>query len=315
MTVAEPGGMNNLTVLGLGVVITMGCDVFEPGIHGSAPAVRSTAVTVSPAAISVTRNHAPTPARSVAPAPVLAPAPAPAPAPVAVPVAAPAQTTNEAPSVVAPSVVVPSENNVTEQAPQAPALLEDVELIELGFHHGDDVPESIGRSDWLALCEVGGVFELTNAALTVEPRNDPLLDAAEEKSGRQISAKGCSSGVVLLRGRGLVAGSVRHGSVTTDAVRFAGTTLSLAPAERSVGSGPDEKLALLEAKTEAARSVLGSYPNATIAWAGDLDRDGSVDFLVREGVDSRTETTLFLSSLSRPGELVGFAATTAQGGC
>jgi hypothetical protein len=47
-------------------------------------------------------------------------------------------------------------------------------------------------------------------------------------------------------------------------------------------------------------------PEEYLLWAGDLDADGKPDFLISFGMGSY-KVALFLSSLARPGELVGEA--------
>ena len=51
-----------------------------------------------------------------------------------------------------------------------------------------------------------------------------------------------------------------------------------------------------------------------VYWAGDLDGDGRYDYLCREG-DKAGGTTLYLSSLAKPGEIVGLATVLYQWNC
>jgi len=54
----------------------------------------------------------------------------------------------------------------------------------------------------------------------------------------------------------------------------------------------------------------------TVVWAGDLDRDDTVDLLMKlPCTDESVEYVLFLSSLAANGELVRKAATFSTGGC
>jgi len=86
----------------------------------------------------------------------------------------------------------------------------------------------------------------------------------------------------------------------------------------------------LQLRIGNARQVLGQFefdilglrpvpPEEYLLWAGDLDADGKPDFLVSFGIGTYN-IALFLSSLAKPGELVGEAARFSyfpveQSGC
>lgn len=53
----------------------------------------------------------------------------------------------------------------------------------------------------------------------------------------------------------------------------------------------------------------GVKPQEYLRWAGDLDGDGQLDLVVRLDFSSGTEYVLWLSSMAKPGELVGFAGS------
>lgn len=54
----------------------------------------------------------------------------------------------------------------------------------------------------------------------------------------------------------------------------------------------------------------------TLLWAGDIDGDGKLDFVISDESDNGgSSISLFLSSFAKPGELVGFAAVCGSSGC
>ena len=70
------------------------------------------------------------------------------------------------------------------------------------------------------------------------------------------------------------------------------------------------------------RQVLYSWPEglsdqaARLVWAGDLDRDGKLDYyLVLSSHYNLAEHTLFLSSRAKLGQIVGAAAVFKLSGC
>jgi hypothetical protein len=53
----------------------------------------------------------------------------------------------------------------------------------------------------------------------------------------------------------------------------------------------------------------GVKPQTYIHWAGDLDGDGQLDLVVNLDYSGGTMAALWLSSMAKPGELVGFAGS------
>lgn len=77
---------------------------------------------------------------------------------------------------------------------------------------------------------------------------------------------------------------------------------------------------VLDLMLDGKRQSLGSFsfgiegnggvkPQDYIRWAGDLDGDGQLDLVVRLDFSSGTEYVLWLSSMAKPGELVGLAGS------
>lgn len=77
---------------------------------------------------------------------------------------------------------------------------------------------------------------------------------------------------------------------------------------------------VLDLLVDGKRQSLGSFsfgiegdggvkPQDYIRWAGDLDGDGQLDLVVTLDFSSGTEYVLWLSSMAKPGELVGFAGS------
>jgi hypothetical protein len=70
------------------------------------------------------------------------------------------------------------------------------------------------------------------------------------------------------------------------------------------GSGEGATMQLLFKESEG----VGDH-NASLRWAGDLDRDGKLDLIYNlGGHHTQTRLALYLSSAAKPGELVGLVA-------
>lgn len=198
------------------------------------------------------------------------------------------------------------------------------QLLVPGEYHGDEAPAAPGM-DWLALAVVDGVWRLVPAGVTAERVHDPVLDGQDDaKTGIRIASDRADA-LVLLR----VAG-VRSGKVDTPDMRFRGHPRSLQagrPISIGFGTAPyqlevDETGVFLrkaDARTRLEGIVVAATPDdedaAELVWAGDLDRDGGVDVLVRYRGANWEGMCLFLSGGSAPGTLVRRVACHQGVGC
>lgn len=208
----------------------------------------------------------------------------------------------------------------------APALADnpvDWKLLVPGDYHGEEAPQHPGKN-WLALSEREGIWQLLPAAVTSTPINDGVLDLEGEKSGVRISAKP-KDALVVLRIPGL-----RTGAVDTPALSFSSEAplliTAVTPVHFLFGGAPftlqvrNHKVYLQNSRnsTLLAEQYVGNADSddaATLLWAGDLNRDGKPDLLVRAGTNNGTNTCLYLSDPSTPNQLVRKVACHQGVGC
>jgi hypothetical protein len=183
-------------------------------------------------------------------------------------------------------------------------------ILDLGDFHGKEVPARDGE-EWLALTCNGDSCIVVPTRVRVEPFAD-IFDKPGEKRGRQVSVPMPAEDVVMLIRDvpGVVSGSVRtvpESDFDGNAMKFDGERYDLVVNE--------------EDGAVTLRSGRRSQPVGegglvwTVQWAGDLDRDGKLDFVVSLDGDNTWGMELFLSSLARPGELVHRAAVIHHYGC
>jgi len=204
-----------------------------------------------------------------------------------------------------------------------------IQLLLTGEFHGDEVSVKDGEV-WTGLYKKGAGFELRNAAVTVESIEDVVLDKPGQKTGKLVGVKGDEEPVFLIRGLP----GVEEGPVVT---RYAGwdwlkpgvsMKLGLLGKEYTLyvtGEGEDDwniKDYRLLLASGGKTQELARYETCcddtmpAIIWAGDLDRDGVLDFyLDLSDHYNMSKRTLFLSSLAGNGEIVGKAAELVTTGC
>lgn len=202
-----------------------------------------------------------------------------------------------------------------------PAVLAaEVELLRVGEWHGHEVGAT-SSDGWLCLIRSAVGFDLRPCAIEVTAAYDPVVAAS---AGKKVSVPALDGVAFLLRGAdGLTPGPVLtvffgHFSFERGAYLPLGDEdgrawLSAEPA----GDGFD---IALEASgvTQVLVRNLGRDEDAapSLFWAGDLDRDGRLDYLL-DTTDhyNVTEWTLFLSHGTGDGELVRRAAVFRTTGC
>lgn len=185
-------------------------------------------------------------------------------------------------------------------------------------YHGGEAPLQPGAG-WLALDVVGGRWHLLPATLRGEQAIDPI---GEMNTGVRIHAEPPRA-LLYLRLPGLVAGKV-----DTPDIRFrnhyrefvGSTAMPLAFKGRTWRFDVRRhELLLSEGGTSMSfgQVVFPDDLDATLAlmWAGDLDRDGRLDFIFEGSGKNSTEICVRLSSLAKAGELVGKASCWRTTGC
>ncbi|HKO59125.1 MAG TPA: hypothetical protein VJ276_24880 [Thermoanaerobaculia bacterium] len=183
-------------------------------------------------------------------------------------------------------------------------------ILDLGDFHGKEVPARDGE-EWLALTCSGDSCVVLPTRVRVEPFAD-MSDKHGQKSGRQVSvAMPAEDVVALLRDvPGVVSGSVRtvpESDMDGNAMKFDGERYELVV---------DEKDGAVSLRSGRRSQQIGEAGMVwTVQWAGDLDRDGKLDFIVSFDGDNVWGLELFLSSNARPGAMVHRAAVVNHFGC
>lgn len=206
-----------------------------------------------------------------------------------------------------------------------------ISLIEPGSYHGNELRSGVA-GNWLALVRHGTGYAWQTVAVRVVKERDEIVDGdGPAETGKRAEIIGGDEAVLLLRGLPDVLGTVIQPVITQE--RSLGAHESL-PIEfsatrhllRVTGTDPKAdvlgKGSTLELSDGTKRQVLyslpegGDEPDWSVLWAGDMDGDGRLDLYVNvTNHYNVTNHTLFLSSLAKPGELVGRAGVVTKTGC
>jgi hypothetical protein len=200
-----------------------------------------------------------------------------------------------------------------------------------GQFHADEVPINPGRG-WLALSVMAGRWQLTPTRISTKRVYDPVLDENEAKTGILIESSHPEA-IAYVRVSGIAVGQVE-----TPAMQFLAKPRALTPKmkkivmffhgrkyEISARSSTGAKTAVISiasrrGRTEIAQvseSIEGetSAGTAELLWAGDLDRDGALDLILRYQFYNASSVCLFLSSQKSKGGLVGKLDCVLGVGC
>ena len=158
----------------------------------------------------------------------------------------------------------------------------------------------------LALAVVGGLWHLEPATIGItrsRERGFLEVSATPPDAAAYLRLPGLSAGKVDaadMRFRG-VDHAIDQAGLT---VPFKGVAwhLDVRGGKVSLGDG-SRRQALMDA-CPADDDMCALH----LVWAGDLDRDGKPDFLIRHTSDDSGDECLYLSSRAKPGQLVGEAA-------
>ena len=206
----------------------------------------------------------------------------------------------------------------------------DVQILFPGAYHGDEIAvDSSGI--WWAICTNNEQDILTKVYVKLQAVHDPILDKDEsQKTGINVAVIGCEDPIVLIRN--IDGASIRyletadlsiHGDdPSTDCyslveATFNGNVFSIREEQRGTtgyhlqltGNGKSQTIYSVE------RTDLESQ-GWKVLWAGDLDMDGLVDFLLEANHHYNvSEIQVFLSSLADKNELVRKVAMFKSTGC
>lgn len=218
---------------------------------------------------------------------------------------------------------------------ELPALNEidlPYKLLRLGIHHGQEVSATSGEQ-WWGLFETEDGFELLPTTIEVNTAYDVVIDPEDGPfTGKEVTTNNPNQAILLLQGmEGLEAGDVeteRHGLTDLHRTSLSFSGVLQMPGDLSTQAVANENR-LIEQRwhnvlTFAAGEIHQAYdagaidsPSAgpRLIWAGDLDRDGRLDFLIDNSTYNQSALTLFLSSAAEEGELVRPVARHIATGC
>ncbi|MFG6093638.1 hypothetical protein SPB21_00200 [Leptothoe sp. ISB3NOV94-8A] len=205
------------------------------------------------------------------------------------------------------------------------------ELLQVRKYHGDEVVATSGEQ-WWSLFVTDDGFELLPTTITVNTIRDGILDMeGDEFTGKEIVTDNDAMSMFLVKGPDfLTSGMVKTvfaGSVTVprhlpqqDRLSSLSVVLNADEASKipihyrfqltEVDSADTLQTILTfsedgEGKKQEYRlDNCCDWTGPSLLWAGDLDRDGRLDFLLDTSRHYNvSEPTLFLSSLAREGEI------------
>lgn len=213
-----------------------------------------------------------------------------------------------------------------------------------GQFHADEPIARDGES-WLALRIDGNEALLVATTLGVRAVHDEVLDEAGARTGLEVSSQNDDKVIAYLRGSNLKPGTIEPAAVASMDQDIAGLPYELTfrgqlhrlsshceQQPRGVqaqqpqfdcrivlhAGGMSQVLYTLAGYREhqATTMSLGDDASPALVFAGDLDHDGKLD-LIFNTTDhyNVSRPTLFLSSQSKPGELLHEVARYESVGC
>ena len=210
----------------------------------------------------------------------------------------------------------------------------EIQLLQVGTFHGDEVSAESGEV-WLGLYPTPDGYALIPSRITVETVYDPFVDNAGEKTGKVVFVEDQTRPLFLIKGLE----APKRGSITT--LSAEGTILSPVKSlnlkleggneyhlttygEEDIGPNGFtslENYSIELSKGQFSQELLvydstnGAIPS--LLWAGDLDGDSQLDFVI----DATPHYTvysapiLFLSSMAKDNNLVQRVAIFIATGC
>ena len=207
-----------------------------------------------------------------------------------------------------------------------------IRIMETGTFHGDEISAETGEV-WLGLFRQGDAFSLLPTVITVSTVNDPIVDDADQATGKEVSVHGYETPLFLIRGNGFgQARAVPTVFVGDETIyrsfdrtfEFAGQSYRLnvesekRSQENSENIDETSQLILTAGKHKQILYRMKHCDDCSwqINWAGDLDGDHKLDFyLYLNDHYNVVNMRLFLSSHAEKGDLVKEAAVFRLVGC
>lgn len=210
----------------------------------------------------------------------------------------------------------------------------EIQLLQVGAFHGDEVSAESGEV-WLGLYATSDGYVLIPSTITVESVYDPLIDNTGEKTGKMVSVEGEPHPLFLIKGLDTPKREFIKTLTAEQTILSPGKSLDLGLDARNEyhltvygegDIGPNGFTSLENYSVELSKgplsqellaysSTTGAIP--TLIWAGDLDGDDQLDFVIDATPHYAVYSApmLFLSSMAKGGNLVQKVAIFIATGC
>ncbi len=208
--------------------------------------------------------------------------------------------------------------------------VKQIAIIQPGDYKSREIPRTFGDG-WLALVKNGNRgWNLVPAKV----KNKPCLDC--ELSERLVTSDK-QNAIFLLRHTSLSAGPIQASRLnlgnsimieTQVEIGFGGETYRIAlekPKSRKrkiAGDSYVERYREVVLHKGSERTVIGKRPPKEdnegwhdLLWAGDLDHDGKLDFIIYDGFNNGSLTCLYLSSVADEKQIVKRISCFSSSGC
>lgn len=212
------------------------------------------------------------------------------------------------------------------------AFGQKIQILEIGAFHGEEVSAESG-DNWFGLFKFGNDHALFPVVLWVETVRDEIVDAPDEKTGKEVKTVGHGKPLFLIKGKNLVqrrkietvfAGEKSIGGDFNENYEFAGVKYNVkVESERKDKENPQylnesSKLTLSDGRVSQTIFSVEACDDCAwqMIWAGDLDADGKLDFYLQLNSHYNSRVMrLFLSSEAENGNLVKEVAEFGIVGC
>ncbi|WMW80608.1 hypothetical protein RF679_18505 [Undibacterium cyanobacteriorum] len=202
-------------------------------------------------------------------------------------------------------------------------------IYTIGQHHGDEAPAKFDQG-WLGLIVKNGKAELKSVRPQVKTVYDQVLDDINNKqsySGREISVKG-DAPLLLIQMNSLTPGKVEM--ATIEQIENSATltfhqqdyVLDHECVKQKAGTKLTPcKIILQQGSNKQAIEENFLYPDGNftksvqVVWAGDLDRDGKLDLILRTNGDNNSILMVYLSSMAKGRHMLKKVASYEIIGC